>query len=97
MKQLETITKKEADKLMLKKVKNQLVYSALWDTFIIWGTANLVTPSSDLFSDIVGGALVVAGAANSYKHLESAYRKVKDYLSNPKKNMKEKYSKRLVE
>jgi len=94
-KQLETITRKEADKRVFKDIKN-CIRNAAFDVLITGCSGYVAANSPKGVVKVISGINAVLNGGLGIYNVASAYFTVRDYLNNPSKYVKKVYSKELV-
>lgn len=98
MDELTTITKKEANRLILKEIKRELVGAGLAQVVIVAGSVAMNVPPDYLYAPkIVGGGVILGGIAITLIKSKEVYNTLKAYFSNRSEYVKKKYHKELVE
>ena len=100
MDKLETITKQDANKLVLGEIKGSLIKGGLDQCFTMLGIVAM-TKNNSLMPELVkiplGLFLISMGILFTYNNLKSGYDTARSYISNPVTHIKEAYNMMFLE
>ncbi len=95
MEDLTTITKAEANKLVLNKIKGKVMNSVSFQMIGLGGLSSIVIHDNTALK-VAGGIALLGGIMSSISNARDSYGIAKEYLINPEKYIQDNYQKTIA-
>ncbi len=92
---LDTITKREADKLFLGDIANNLIVATMFQGSTVSGSIILAQNPEKLSSKLIGAACLGFGLLNTSLTMVEVYNSARKYIKDPSAYMRREHSKEI--